>query len=136
MIGSPLLWKPNSVLNDILLSAFNLLGVLISGGRRRMVLATESGTQLLYHPHMSVLFHHALTVNRHPSGDIVRSFSLPLLQTLCELFNSAIEVEPTYLDHFLRTGLAEQLLDVMIIPTTLPDQSESSLLCPHPVSYS
>jgi hypothetical protein len=133
---SPLLWKPNSVLNDILLSAFNLLGILISGGRRRMVLATESGTQLLYHPHVSVLFHLALTVHSQTSGEFVMSFSLPLLQTFCELFSSAIEVEPTYLAHFLRTGLAEQLLDVMTLPTTLPNQSLSSPLCPHPMSYS
>lgn len=129
---SPLLWKPNTVLNDILLSCLNLLGVLISGGRRRMVVATESGIQLLYHPHVSTLIHLALDTK----DDRDPYFSIPLLQTLCELFYSAIEVEPTYLAHFLRTGVAERLIEVMITPITLPNsQILSSPISPHPLSY-
>eukprot|EP00602_Paraphysomonas_sp_CaronLab_P004577 CAMPEP_0185036162 /NCGR_PEP_ID=MMETSP1103-20130426/28714_1 /TAXON_ID=36769 /ORGANISM="Paraphysomonas bandaiensis, Strain Caron Lab Isolate" /LENGTH=4103 /DNA_ID=CAMNT_0027573585 /DNA_START=26 /DNA_END=12337 /DNA_ORIENTATION=+ len=113
---NPLMFKPHTVLNDLLGSALSLLSVVITAGRRRVVLATESGLQILYQPHFAQLCQAML--RRQSDG----SFSLVLVQALCELFTSAIDIEPQFLAHFLRGNTAHSLLDALV--------SENADICP------
>ena len=136
---SSLLLTPNCLLHDILLSCLNLLGSILSARRRRMVLSTESGVQMLHLPHFSTIFHFILTskstINQFTSSS---SYSLPILQCLCELFYVVIEIEPQFLSHFIGTGLAELFIDTILIPiptSTSFDNNksiESNFLAPDP----
>jgi hypothetical protein len=105
---NPLLFKSNSVLNELLSCAISLLTVVIGTGRRRVLLATESGVQILYQPQFIQLCRIILTRNPHQKP----CFSL--VQSLCELFTTAIDIEPQFLAHFLRSNTGEELLDFAI----------------------
>ena len=105
-VPCPLLFRTDTVLNELLVSALGLLTEVIGSGRRRVVLATESGIQILYQPQFMQLCHVILGGRR----DAQNTICITLLQYLCELFAAAIDIEPQFLAHFLRSTIAEELL--------------------------